>query len=237
MTKLGVISAYRRELKPLVDGWRQLDLGGPPGQNAWQGRIGAASCVAVSAGMGKNAAARACAIAESASEGLDALVSLGWAGALSCGVYPAQSYLVAEVIDADTAERFFTGPPPAAASPIRLVTVGHVVRAEEKRQLAERFQAVLVDMEAAAVAKIARNKGFAFFCFKAVSDKYGETLPDFSQYSDAQGQIRMPAFLAHAALRPKYWPAMARMGKNAKTGAAALSATLHDFLEQYANHT
>jgi len=32
--------------------------------------------------------------------------------------------------------------------------------------------------------------------------------------------------LAHVAFRPKYWPAMLRMGQNAKTGALAVAGAL-----------
>ncbi len=234
MNKLGIITAFRGELKPLVESWQPIDIGaGRRGQAAWRGRIGLAECVAVSAGMGKDAAARACATAESASGGLNGLISLGWAGALWCGAHTAQAYVVAEVIDGDTGERFSASLPPSATSPIKLVTIGHVALAEEKRQLGERYGAVLVDMEAAAVARIAREKAIDFCCFKAVSDACGEVLPDFNRYGDGEGQIRMPALLAHLAFRPKYWPAMARMGKNTKTGAVALAAALRDFLEHH----
>jgi adenosylhomocysteine nucleosidase len=244
MNNLAIITAFPGELKPLVEGWQPLDLlrfgAGRRGQAAWRGRISAVECVAVSAGMGKDAVARACTIAQSASGDLDGLVSLGWAGALSSGVHAAQAYVVAEVIDGDSGQRFLSSfspaaasrIEPAAASGIQLVTIGHVALAEEKRQLAERYGAVLVDMEGAAVARIAREKGIDFYCFKAVSDAWDEVLPDFSRYGDGEGQIRMPALLAHTAFRPKYWPAMARMGKNTKKGAVALAAALRDFLEQ-----
>lgn len=232
MNKVAIISAYQEELKPLVNGWRPLPLENAwQAYSAWRGRVGEAACIAVSAGMGKEAAARACAIAESLSEGLDALVSLGWAGALSHEVHPSRCYVVREVIDADSRERFLTDHLPLAASPIKLVTVGHVAQAPEKRRLAEEFHAVLADMEAAAVAKIAQDKKLHFYCFKAVSDGYDEVLPDFSEYSDARGRIRVPALLAHVAVRPKYWPAMARMRKNTAAGAEALGVALRNFFE------
>lgn len=248
MNKFGIITAFRGELKPLVEKWQRLDLrAGRGGQAAWRGRIGTAECIAVPGGMGKDAAARACDIADSASGGLDGLVSLGWAGALSCGVHPARAYPVEEVVDADTGERFVSslrpssGSQPSGSQPrgprLALLTLDHVARAGEKRPLAETYQAVLVDMEAAAVARMAKQRGIVFYCFKAVSDAYGEILPDFSRYGDAEGQLRMPALLAHTAFRPKYWPAMARMGKNAKTGAVVLAAALRDFLEKHADNT
>ena len=185
-------------------------------------RLSASRCAG---GMGNDAAARACDIAESASGGLDGLVSLGWAGALSCGVHPAHAYAVEEVVDADTGERFSPSglrrcPRSQPASQARrLVTLDHVARAARKAALGGDVPGCSGRYGSRNGGPDSSRKGIVFYCFKAVSDAYDEILPDFSRYSDAEGQLRMPALLAHAAFRPKYWPAMARMGKNAKTGA------------------
>jgi adenosylhomocysteine nucleosidase len=81
-------------------------------------------------------------------------------------------------------------------------------------------------MEAATVARIARTEGIAFYCLKAVSDAPGEILPDFSRYTDSFGQLRLPALLAHVAVRPRYWPGLARIGRNGRGGAIAMASAL-----------
>ena len=227
MTRIGIIAAMPGELKPLVQGWKPVSFERErSGEAAWQGSVDGSECVAVCAGMGKEAAERACGIA---SEGppLDALISIGWAGALSCGVQPANAYVVNEVVDAATGERFATTSS-SAANPavLKLVTIDHVALPAEKRRLAESYRAVLVDMEAATVARFARSHGIAFYCLKAVSDVAGEVLPDFSQYTDNHGQLRLPALLAHVAIRPQYWPGLARIAKNGKKGAVEMAAAL-----------
>lgn len=241
---LGLIAAFPGELEPLVAGWSKLDFGrGALPHAVWQGRMGAMECIAVAAGMGKSAARRACTIAEAAAGaaglGLTGLVSVGWAGALSCGLQAAEAYPVGEVIDQQSGERFVVASPSSGRlpdpHPLRLVTSDHVVRSSEKRKLGESYSAVMVDMEASAVAQMASNKGIDFNCFKSISDGYLEVIPDFSRYADAQGQIRMPALLAHLAVRPVYWPAMARLRQNTKKGAAALAELLHRFAEQHAH--
>jgi adenosylhomocysteine nucleosidase len=230
MRNLGVIAAFPGELRPLIRGWRPV-----PQQVAWQGRIGQTDCVAVAGGMGRDAAARACSIAQQLAE-LDALVSLGWAGALSCGMHPGRAYPVAEVIDPATGERFSANQPGAAGLPLRLVTIDHVAQAQEKRALAEKYQAVLVDMEAATVARLAGQKSLAFYCLKAVTDAATDMLPDFSRYGDAQGRLRMPVLLAHLAIEPRYWRSVARMSKNSKTGAEAVAEALRELVETHADH-
>jgi adenosylhomocysteine nucleosidase len=225
MRRIGIIAAMPGELKPLVQGWKQLRAS--HGEAAWQGTMESTTCIAVCAGMGKEAAARACALA--AQQGpLDALVSIGWAGGLSCGMQPGSAYVVNEVVDGVTGESFPTSFPSHQKNivALKLVSIDHVAQAAEKRRLAETFRAVMVDMEAVTVARIARHQGLGFYCLKAVSDVATETLPDFSAYTDNLGQLRLPALLAHVAIRPRFWPGLARIGQNGRKGAIAIAAAL-----------
>lgn len=217
MKRVGIVAAMPGELKPLVSGWKKLD------GNAWTGVVAGHECVAVARGMGRDAATRAC-------EGIfaggpvDALISVGWAGALSCGVKPPDAFEVKEVLDPQTDERFLTG----QEQGLRLVTLDHVAGVKEKRQLAEKHGAVLVDMEAATVARLAQWRGVAFFCCKGISDGSTDVLPDFSRFISAEGQLRMGAFLAHVALRPRYWQNLARMGQNSQRAAVALGGLIEE---------
>ena len=125
-----------------------------------------------------------------------------------------------------TGEHFATNFPLPEGSgvPLRLVTIDHIVQYAEKRQLAGLYQAVLVDMEAATVARFARSQNIPFYCLKAISDEIADILPDFGRYTDADGHLRVAPLLGHVAVRPKYWPAMLRIGQNAKSGARAVAA-------------
>jgi adenosylhomocysteine nucleosidase len=225
MTRIGIIAAMPGELKPLVQGWKPLRAG--RNQSAWTGTLQNAECVAVCAGMGKDAAERACVTAWENGP-LDAMISVGWAGALSCGVQPSTAYVVNEVVDTASGDRFTTRSSSLDGNivALKLVTIDHVALPAEKRRLAEKYRAVLVDMEAATVARFARSKGVSFYCLKAVSDLAGEILPDFSRYTDQEGQLRLPALLAHVGVRPKYWKGLARIGTNGRKGAVELAAAL-----------
>jgi adenosylhomocysteine nucleosidase len=209
MSRVGIIAALPGELKPLVQGWNSMPLPGTrKGEAAWFSRVDDVECVAVYAGIGSEAAAHACAIAAQGGA-LDAIVSVGWAGATSCGIYPGNAYAVNEVIDALT---------------------DHIVQYAEKRKLAGLYQAVMVDMEAATVARFALSQNIPFYCLKAISDEIADILPDFGRYTDSDGHLRMAALLGHVSVRPKYWPAMARMGQNAKRGARAVAGALGPLL-------
>jgi adenosylhomocysteine nucleosidase len=216
MRKIGIIAAMPGELKTLVRGWQT------PGKNAWTGSLphpqGDIECIAIAGGMGAAAATRACEQALAWGQ-LDALVSFGWAGALTCGLKPKEAVAVDEVIDARTGERFVTDYPAGQ----KLVTLDRVARAEEKRGLAGSYKATLVDMEAATVGRMAGARGIAFYCFKGISDGYTDRLPDFSKFIDNGGQLRMAQLLWHVALRPGYWAALKRLGENSKVAADFLA--------------
>jgi adenosylhomocysteine nucleosidase len=215
MSRLAIIAALPGELKPLVRGWRNSE------RNVWTGHIQGHEAIAIAGGIGADAAARAVTLALS-QEHRDALISYGWTGAITCALKPPSAYAISEIIDHDTGERFATRTP----NGVRLITLDHVAGLNEKRPLAETHQAVLVDMEAAVVARAAAENNIPLYCFKGISDAYTDDLPDFSRFISAEGQLRMPAFLTHAAFRPRHWPSLARVGKNSRLAASNLARLL-----------
>ncbi|ACO34125.1 MULTISPECIES: hypothetical protein [Acidobacterium] len=225
---IGIIAALPAELKPLVAGWKKIE------PSVWTGMIHGRACVAAADGMGHEAARRACRKVFAAADPeapIEMLFSVGWAGSLSCGAKPPDAWAAAEVIDAQTGERFEAEPHGMEqANGIRLVTLDHVAGVEEKRQLAARWQAVMVDMEAATVARLARERGVKFRCCKGISDGATDRLPDFSRFISKQGQLRMPAFLAHVAVRPGYWRNLARMGAHSSQAAENLAVRVREMV-------
>jgi adenosylhomocysteine nucleosidase len=218
MKRIAIIAALPGELRPLVKGWQQR------GQ-FYHGQLGETECIALAGGVGAEAAARACELVL-AEDKLDGLVSYGWAGSLSCGIKPPAACVIAEVTDSTTGKQYAT----AATEGQRLVTLDHVAHYGEKRQIAQEYQAPLVDMEAAAVARIAQDKGIAFYCFKGVSDGANDKLPDFNRFLGKDGRFRMPLFIAYALLHPQSWTALNQLGKNSKTAASNLARLLTETL-------
>ena len=113
-----------------------------------------------------------------------------------------------------------------------LVTAPGVADAAEKQRLASTYQAGLVDMEAAGVARLAAMRGIPFYCVKGVSDGYSDKLPDFNRFISADGQFRLLRFVVFALFRPWRWPALMRMGENSTRAARAMAALLFDLLNQ-----
>jgi hypothetical protein len=53
-------------------------------------------------------------------------------------------------------------------------------------------------------------------------------MPEMTRFVDSQGRFRTFHFVAHAALRPWFWPGIARLARNSKKAAAALEKYLGD---------
>lgn len=228
--RIGILAALPGELRPLVRGWQRMPAARGSGISIWQrGRNvhgGEDEVIAVCAGMGAPAARRAFVAAEFLGS-LDVVLSVGWAGALTEGYEPGQCFQASEVIDAQTGERFGLT---RGERKLRVVTTVRVADAAEKRRLAATYGAVLVDMEAAVVARLAQMRGIPIVCLKAVSDGVEAVLPDLNPFIDISGRMRIVPFLAHVALRPGYWRALGQLGRNSAAGAKALAGQVEAFL-------
>ena len=223
--RIGIIAALPGELKPLVRGWERQPTG-VKGISVWTMVRGDDELIAVCGGMGWEAVIRSFSAAEFMGA-LDLVLSVGWVGALSNEAQTGECYVPSEIIDAQTGERFLLT---EGTRRLRLVTTVRVADAQEKRRLRESYGAVMVDMEAAAVARLAQMRRISICCFKAVSDAQDAVLPDLNPFIDAQGQMKMLPFLAHVALRPNLWGSLLALGRNSSAGAKAIAECVERFL-------
>jgi adenosylhomocysteine nucleosidase len=132
------------------------------------------------------------------------------------------------VIDVLTGERFNCD---AGAGDRWLVTSPIVANEAEKHRLASAYKADLVDMEAAAIARLAQMRGIPFYCFKGVSDGFKDKLPDFNRFIRPDGQFNMARLVLFSILRPWHWPSLIRMGENSSKASLSLRDSLLDFLD------
>jgi adenosylhomocysteine nucleosidase len=223
MIRTAIIAAMPDELKPLVRGWARSRSNGV---DLWRWSFDGGEWIAACAGAGVERAARAFAEVEKCGE-IDKVISVGWAGALREELLPGQAYYVSCVIDARTGERYHVA---AWHNECFLVTSPKVADHAEKQRLASTYQAALVEMEAAAIARLARQRGIPFYCMKGISDGYNDKLPDFNRFISDDGQFRLARFVFFVLLRPWYWPALIRMGENSKKAARGIAASVRDLL-------
>ena len=225
MTRVAIIAAMPGELKPFVRGWPHSSRNNI---QFWAQRNEEEEWIAACAGAGQSAATRAFAAIEDGGP-IDLVFSIGWAGALNKDVATGHAYNVAGVIDVLTGERFNCD---AGAGELWLATSPKIADKTEKRRLATAYSAGLVDMEGAAVARLAQMRGIPFYAVKGVSDGFTDKLPDFNRFMPPDGTFSLPAFVAFAILRPWHWPALARMGENSRRASQRIAESLVDFLDE-----
>lgn len=223
MTRVAIVAAFPGELQPLVRGWPHSTRNGV---EFWAQRNPEEEWIAACAGAGQAAATRAFAAIEEGGP-VDLLFSVGWAGSLRRDLAPGSAHNLAGVIDVRTGERFRCE---AGAGELWLATNPKVADKQEKRRLASAYPAALVDMEAAAVARLAQMRSIPFYCIKGVSDGLDDRVPDFNAFLGANGQFQIARFLVFAMMRPIYWPALMRMGENSKKASQNIAESLLDFL-------
>jgi adenosylhomocysteine nucleosidase len=220
---IAVIAALPREIAGLVRG-----VGADPAllrDGVWLYRMNGA--VVVAAGMGAERARVAVEAALSAGD-VGMLVSTGLAGACVSGVEAGSVIEAGVVVDANTGERFVAG----AGLGVALATAGGIASVAEKVRLAGRFGAVMVDMEAAAVARLALAQGVRFRAIKGVSDGYDFELEALAQFEGERGSFRTGAFAAYTALRPWTWGKAIELGRGSAKALGGLETALRSVLAE-----
>ena len=220
--RIAILAALPREVAPLVRDWPSRAVSDREGTSIWE----CDRAIVVCAGMGAERAKLAFAVAASRGP-LSSVVSVGYAGALRAGMVVDTVYWPATVVDAETGERFQCKDGGGI-----LVTTDHVVDSVEKSKLAARWNADLVDMEAATVARLAQARGLPFRTLRAISDEAADKLPDMNRFTNDLGGIRESSFAVYIALRPWLIPTAVRLGKQAAQASQRICQALRHVLEQ-----
>jgi len=214
-----MIAALPREVKGLVRGWEAREL---PGKIFVYTN---GSAVVACAGMGAGRVALAVEAARKAGP-VTTLISVGLAGACDPSLRVAEIVRAGVVVDSRTGERFSDGTDGAV-----LVTASVVASVKEKARMHASYGAAAVDMEAAAVARLARAHGLGFGAVKVISDEAGVELAELGRFATADGQFREGAFAVHAMVRPWMWGKLIGLARNSGRAVAALTVELQRQLE------
>jgi adenosylhomocysteine nucleosidase len=227
------IAAMHREISMLVKGWqtdasllkRKIHL-------YWND-----DAVVASAGMGANRARLAVDAALQLGPASE-LISIGWAGSCHFSSKVGDVLHPTIVVDTKTGERFFSADldyDVAAGKSVDhqiLVTVPAPANVKEKAYLAMSYYAVAVDMEAAAVARVARAREIPFHAIKAISDAHDFELPDLAAFTTPDGQFREAAFGLHLVTHPSLWKSVRTMAKGSTLAAQHLRQAIEQKIHQ-----
>jgi adenosylhomocysteine nucleosidase len=215
--RVAIVCAMEREVAGLVKGWRvESAAGGFKRYRVFENE----RATVVVAGIGRAAARGAAELAWQRSHA-DVLISAGFAGETAGGLRIGGPYTAATVIDAETGASF-----PTLFGLGVLATSAVVLGADEKRSVYDRYGAQAVDMEAAAVAEVARQHGAGFLAVKAISDLHDFPMPPMGRFVDDSGDFHAAHFALWTLMRPAQWGAVRQLGHN----SAAAARTLHQSL-------
>jgi adenosylhomocysteine nucleosidase len=223
MSKVAIVAALEREVRPLVKSWRTSDMehSGRRFRFFENGEF-----VLVCAGIGAGAARRA-------AEAIIALYkprvvySVGFAGALDGSLKVGDSLRPERVVNAKDGSSVAIDGGRGV-----LVSFESIASPEQKRKLRESFSAQAVDMEAAGVAQAAEVRGIAFGAAKAISDEVDFEFPSIEGFVDSDGRFSEMRFGFFAAVRPWIWLRVFRLARNSKRASDSLCAFLSGLSEQ-----
>jgi adenosylhomocysteine nucleosidase len=215
---VAIVTAMRKELAPLLRGKRLQRVEGVD-------LFEMDSAVVAVGGIGEKCARRA---AEAAIEYAQPklLLSAGIAGAISLRLKVGDVGRIREVVDVATGDRY-----PTRGGEWVLATSQDVSDAAEKQELLTKFGADVVDMEGAAVAQVARERGLQFAAVKSISDDAGLAMPPLTRFIDKNGKFANGRFLLYVALRPKWWPVLGKIRANTAIASANLCRAVVNLIE------
>jgi len=156
----------------------------------------------------------------------ESVASIGFAGALEPGLKTGDLFVPRWVIDAGDSSRAET-----TNGKGTLVSSRSIADEEQKRRLAKAYGAQAVDMESAAVARVAEIHGLGFLAVKAISDELGFPMPPMDPFVRADGQFETWKFAAYCAIRPWLWPSVLRLAKNTARASQSLCRWLNQYNE------
>jgi adenosylhomocysteine nucleosidase len=219
MTKVAIVAALEREVRPLVRNW-------PVIEREYEGKRfkffeDGKRTVLVCGGIGAQPARRAAAAVITLYQP-EIVQSVGFAGALDPLLTRGEIFSPARVIDGRDGSSVSI----ANGSGI-LLSFHSVAGTEQKSKLARAYGAQAIDMEASAVAQSAGSHGLRFGVTKVISDEFDFEMPAMDRFIDHDGQFHTGRFVAFTAVRPWLWARAVRLGRESAKAAKSLCRELH----------
>jgi adenosylhomocysteine nucleosidase len=219
------VAAERRELEGLLGHVDEITKPDWPVDFARAGRLNGTPVTMVANGPGPTLAGEAVDVVQE-HQRMDSLISIGFCGGLQPSLAACDIFVASEVTG--------VGPALSPSNPRpfktgKLLSIDRVVStAAEKAALAGTADAV--EMEAAAVATLARQWNVPFYAVRVVTDTWDETFPlEFNRMRSKDGRFSRAKILGAAMRRPlAVFPELMKLNSRTKRAARALGDFLAD---------
>jgi len=216
---VAIVAAMPVELAPLIGALRPQSVNGVD-------IFELPRAIVAVGGIGEKFARRA---AELAIECADPklLLSAGMVGAISPRLKVGDVARIREVVDVASGTRY----PTTGGGEWVLATSQDVSDATEKQEL-RKLGADVVDMEGAAVAQVAKERGLEFAAVKSISDDAAFDMPPLNRFIDENGKFATRKFLVYVALHPRWWSTLGKIKENSSIASRNLCAAVEHLLNE-----
>ncbi len=243
---IALIAALPEEIKPLLarlGSTRKEQVAGFPLHRC---RLGGHELILLHSGMGpKNAAEATRALLNSITPQM--IINFGLGGAVAPGPHIADLVLATRLLVSSGGEfheqagltlslvdGFLATVASRNCQSGTFITAGETMpKAALREALPAGTETPLLEMETAAIARVADEQGIPLLAIRAVSDDCGEELAfTVAEFCDANLQIRPLKVLFTILKRPWIIPQLIRLARNSRVAAEALAAAITGYLEQ-----
>jgi adenosylhomocysteine nucleosidase len=223
---VGVVAALASEARALGP---SMPRGGNPPLSELA-LLGEGSLLALSGIGGIAAAAAAQALIDA---GASALMTFGMAGGLDPALKPGSVVIPCELLSSDGARyaacRTWREQVAAAVSPLRAVTEGNLLTSThaidtpaDKAAAFRTTGAAAVDMESAAVAKIAAQHNLPFIAVRVIVDTAADMLPRAVVAASRAGRVRFARLIGGLILAPREIASLVRLAQRYRIAMRSL---------------
>ncbi len=161
---------------------------------------------------------------------------VGVAGGLTTGLAVGDAVVARRVLDEAGEAPAPIVPSGLCATPVDALSHVRILRGpSEKARARDEFRvgdAATVDLETAAIGRVAGELSVPYAMLRVISDAADEALPlDFESFRDADGGVRRGAIVRHVTLRPWLVPRLLEMARRLRFASRTLANLLESTLE------
>ena len=243
---IAVLCAIRQEISPLaacMNVSKKFDIDEIP---FYQGDMDGRPLTLVQGGIGRNNAIKAAScLLESTN--VDLLISAGVAGGIRHGLkvgdlvvaervgYSGQSDFDGEELQLESdfackeeivqLARQFSNDPESKMHFGKLLTVDKVInQASTKKRIGEQNSFLAVEMESAAVAEVAMEKGVEFAAIRSISDDIDDDLQlDYDNVISDEGKVKVGSIALSVLKNPQKLALLSRLNKQTRSASKSLA--------------
>ena len=239
--KIAIVTAMAEETRAALKAAQLLEKPLLKKMKIYRARIAGHDIDLIESGMGMFNAGRAA--AELAVQKPELLISVGFGGAVRPGLAVGDAVMAERVLHwggkgfEEVAVGFFDCNNSIGNLSL---TCGTFISCDvilDKRELRSRLAECVpnpvVEMESAAVARVAATESIPFLGIRVVSDPWNEELGfAIHEFCDESMRIRPARVLATILRRPRIIPQLVRLARNSRIAAASLAGVMERLLQQ-----